>query len=947
MITSPLNSPLFQGSPDPSAASNKFEPTGRCTRDRASRAEMLFAGHYLNLAGLLLLLTGLVSFIKSSGASSGVVESMLATTLGVVLLLAGEVFFRRGLTQYSHPLLTGGFCLLFFNACAAHFLFSLIGQGTLFALLVTIVVGSNASVFRYDSKLIGNVMLAVYFFTPIFMTFNFESFSAILVYLLAINLGTTLVALFKKWDFQLLVASLGSYALYFAHFPTESPVRSLSLLFLVYFVSLVGSVAAHFLRATPSDTNIVLSFISPSVFAVFSSVQMLRVPNMVPFTAYFTLALVHGWIALVADRRRETHSNFPVLSTTHLTLSLLFLSAGISFVTYFSNTTTYFGLVTLLWFGLSLGLLALGFQLPRHHLVLSRYSVLALSLATVQLVFVLPTMLGSGPLQVVGVFLLSSYLAMLLGRRAALSAEMTRVMQATILVDAYLMSRHLLELVPSQYGSAVLWSLSWLALILHVRFQEVLTFRRLSHLLAGLALFVACFGPTSLQVLALQAGLAGFSLVVLTLTGHQARGHTIWSALLCLRLVLHPLTWSLELGMLALALASIGLDQWARRSAVQPQLQGLSDACASLVALLALLPGPELPTLLGTTVLLMVFTSLAWWQRENWKLYNAIPLALLVARLFFLAYQPYPALCLLAVNLVAALLLRHCVPVPALFLQTLVAAAALLLPSHIFATPLASLPLLGLLGSAVLAYRWAAHSGQSASTLSAVSGLGSVLLLRISLLWETGPLTTLCWTLVASLMLHQYRERELDWNQLGQGVFDPCRLLFILAFLKSIVVDANLVIAHPWHASASSLSILAFLYCGHAYVRRCEVRNAFVLAGLLMLGFQMTYHLHNAWGHLLIFQPVLSGFWSVVAFSVITVGVMARVKVYRMFGLTTLVASALKIVLVDIHLLDSYSQTNTYLILGSLLMTTSLLYQKQRERLCGESPPPSTSPAVA
>lgn len=744
MISSSLNSPLMSASNDP--------------KDRASRVEMAFAGHYLNLGGLLLLLSGLVSYLKSSGASNGAVESGLGAALGLVLLLAGELLYRKGLEQYSHPLLTGGFCLLFFSACASHFLFNLVGQGTLFGLLTMVVVCSNASVFRYNSKLIGNVMLVVYFFTPLFITFEFESFPTILAYLLAINLGTTLVALFKKWDFQLLVASLGSYALYFAHFPAESPGRSLLLLFLVYTISLVGSVSAHFLRTTPSDTNIVLSFVSPSVFAIFSSVQMLRLPNAIPFTAYLLLAVVHGWVAIAADRRRGEHDNFPLLATTHLTLGLLFLSAGISFVTYFSTTTTYFGLVTLLWFGLSLALLWSSFRVKRHSLVLSRYSVLALTLATAQLAFVLPSMLGSEPLQILGTCLVTVYLSVLASKREQLSIEMRKVMSATLLVDI-----------------------------------------------------------------------------------------------------------------------------------------------------------------------------------------------LLVARLLWKAYLPYPALCLLFVNSLGALLHRRALPIPGLVLQGLVVAAALFLPVGVLHSPLSVAALMALLATTVLAYRWAKAAEQTPEYLSLVSGLGCVLLIRLSLMAEIGPLTTLSWALLAAGMLHRHVRHSpaLDWNLMGQGAFDSVRLLFLGSFLKSVVVDANLIIPRPWHATASFLTVVIFLYCAHVYCQRVEVRNLFVLSGLLMMGFQLTYHLHTAWGHLLIFQPILSGFWSFLGFAIISVGVMTRVKIYRLFGLTTLVASVLKILVVDIHLLDSYSQTNTYLILGTLLMTTSLLYQKQRARLCGEPEPPRTTPALA
>ena len=79
------------------------------------------------------------------------------------------------------------------------------------------------------------------------------------------------------------------------------------------------------------------------------------------------------------------------------------------------------------------------------------------------------------------------------------------------------------------------------------------------------------------------------------------------------------------------------------------------------------------------------------------------------------------------------------------------------------------------------------------------------------------------------------------------------------------------------------------------------------------------------------------GPWSLVGFLVVAVGVVSKVKIYRLFGLTTLVGNTVKILLVDIHVLDSYSKTNTYLILGALLIMTSLLYQRQKDRLLGVS----------
>jgi hypothetical protein len=192
--------------------------------------------------------------------------------------------------------------------------------------------------------------------------------------------------------------------------------------------------------------------------------------------------------------------------------------------------------------------------------------------------------------------------------------------------------------------------------------------------------------------------------------------------------------------------------------------------------------------------------------------------------------------------------------------------------------------------------------------------------------------------MLAAFLLRHSARVERNWNLLGQGAFDVARLLLFCAFLKSIIYDANFVTqVGTLHTPIALLVSAVFLAIAHTLILKQEARNALVVAGLLTLCFQLTFLLHGLWGYHDLAQPLLSGFWSFTAFGVIAAGVFLQVKAYRLFGLSTMVASVLKILVVDIHVLDAYSQTNTYLILGSLLISTSLLYQKQTERLTGES----------
>jgi hypothetical protein len=239
------------------------------------------------------------------------------------------------------------------------------------------------------------------------------------------------------------------------------------------------------------------------------------------------------------------------------------------------------------------------------------------------------------------------------------------------------------------------------------------------------------------------------------------------------------------------------------------------------------------------------------------------------------------------------------------------------------------------IGAATFIYAFSS----SATTKERIEGLGGLLLFRWSLSLAVSPLSTLFWMMLAALLLRHSKEQR-NWNLLGQGSFDVARLLLFAAFLKSVVWDANFVTTvSSFHFPVSFAVAASFLVMAHFQTEKSEERNGLVVAGLLVFCFQATFLLHRHWGYHDLFQPLMSGFWSFTAFGIIALGVMFQVKVYRLFGLATMVASAAKVLLVDIHVLDAYSQTNTFLILGSLLVSTSLLYQKQRGRLTGEPGP--------
>ena len=396
-----------------------------------------------------------------------------------------------------------------------------------------------------------------------------------------------------------------------------------------------------------------------------------------------------------------------------------------------------------------------------------------------------------------------------------------------------------------------------------------------------------------------------------------------------------PVTHSPEALLISLTLGQILLAALALLSKQETLFRKLFDLSGVVVLILAMLV--SVPAGLAGGVLALAALAVARRWEAKLEPSHALAAAAIWGRMLVLAFlqQPLAVLSLLAVGSAVAMKAGR----ERLSLGLLAANAV-----GLVVLPLGSwLEGWNLLGLAVVAassvHTYSVARKQSPDyAVERLEALGSLLLLRVSFSFIASPLSTLLWVVLAAVLLRHSAKEERNWNLLGQGAFDVARLLLFSAFLKSIIYDANFVThVGTLHTPIALLVSAVFLAIAHTLILKQEARNALVVAGLLTLCFQLTFLLHGLWGYHDLAQPLLSGFWSFTAFGVIAAGVFLQVKAYRLFGLCTMVASVLKILVVDIHVLDAYSQTNTYLILGSLLISTSLLYQKQTERLTGES----------
>jgi hypothetical protein len=468
---------------------------------------MELGGYWLNIAGILFLITGVIFFLQAKVfnlMSADLLKTLAGFAVGVALTVAGDRAFRRNMQKYGHPLIAGGFSILFITLCTAHFYFRIMNPAVFFLAVAGLVAWSGVSVFRYDSKLIGNLTLGALFLAPLFMNFE-PSLGMLITYLTAISVGSTCVAYHKKWDYYLLVAFLGTYVLYFSRFQLRHPAETLAFLTAIYLLHLVSNNFMHFARKSSSDYNTLLSLVNPVVFAVTSYFVLLKMAdNTLAAIVYSVIAVIHLFIARRAAVLRERDNLFGHISTSNLSLGVLFATAATSFVTYFSESTAYFSLVTILWFVQAFGLLLGSFRctgFPECALVLRRSSWFCLFLASAQLFFVVPTMpdgafLEKILIQIFGAVAYFLYFLALYRRRLEVGLEERQVMLLSVLAAFAAGASSCAGAVEGPRLHAVASVLCLLLLSAALRFDDVLgALRWLAALGAGVLATAIVFSP--------------------------------------------------------------------------------------------------------------------------------------------------------------------------------------------------------------------------------------------------------------------------------------------------------------------------------------------------------------------------------------------------------------------------------------------------------------------
>ncbi len=193
------------------------ESTAKQESARRLDLELRIGGVWFNRIGAIILLLAAAFLVKISidrGWINETARVLLAAAFGVALIGIGEYFLFRKMRSFSAGLLGCGVGVLYLSAFGAHKYYGLIEHSTASILYTVItVIGAGVAV---HANMLPVAILAVIggYGTPLLLSTGRDQQVALLIYVLAMNVGFLFTAWFRRWDVLRPLVWVGTLALF-------------------------------------------------------------------------------------------------------------------------------------------------------------------------------------------------------------------------------------------------------------------------------------------------------------------------------------------------------------------------------------------------------------------------------------------------------------------------------------------------------------------------------------------------------------------------------------------------------------------------------------------------------------------------------------------------------------------------------------------------------------
>jgi len=326
--------------------------------------ETLIGGKFLNRIGALALIIGMGFFLKYAFDRNWISEWVrvgIGAGAGILLLVGGARFHRKGLPMFAQGLVGAGIAILYLSVYASFNYYQLVSQPVAFALMAAVTVVTFTQAFFYDALAVSLLGWLGGFLTPFLLSTGEAHPVALFSYIAILDLGLIAVlAVRRKWGVLAPLSLAATYIIYYLWYSSSAGGGdgTAAVLFLSIFWGLFhgSDVAAEMLRRDaggvlrrlPAVANAVLFY--PGFYAV---VERYYDPWLAPVTLLLALLYVFSSLILrrVSDTRAAAYVQYVVTA-----IVLLVIATEIQFPDFVVIPVYVLEAVVLFWLGQKMSL---------------------------------------------------------------------------------------------------------------------------------------------------------------------------------------------------------------------------------------------------------------------------------------------------------------------------------------------------------------------------------------------------------------------------------------------------------------------------------------------------------------------------------------------------------------------------------------------------------------
>lgn len=170
--------------------------------ERNPDLEKFIGENLLSKVGIVIFVIGM-GFLVKLGIDNEVITESMRVAIGVLIgggMIGLAHYMRSSFAKFSSILIGGALAVLYFTIALAFHEYELIPQMAAFIIMVVITAFGVLLSIAYDRKELAVLAIIGGFGTPFFVSTGSGNFSALLTYILILDIGMLALVYFKKWN---------------------------------------------------------------------------------------------------------------------------------------------------------------------------------------------------------------------------------------------------------------------------------------------------------------------------------------------------------------------------------------------------------------------------------------------------------------------------------------------------------------------------------------------------------------------------------------------------------------------------------------------------------------------------------------------------------------------------------------------------------------------------